>query len=185
MYTNLFAYTAALSLLVSCTPSGEAQKAKADQAQQVANAKIIQANVEAQQKSQTAQKEADEKIAQANTKTQEEASKAQLVANQNIRKANDDSLKLRDDYQVETNKAVSQLDNKVDGLKVKAQVSLPKAKARFDSMMPKVVAQRSTVGADLASLTNQTAQSFTSYKTKTDQDISDLRKAVEAVATNL
>lgn len=86
---------------------------------------------------------------------------------------------------METNKAVSQLDNKVDGLKVKAQASQPKAKARFDSMMPKVVAQRSTVGADLASLPNQTAQSFTSYKTKTDQDISDLKKAVEAVAINL
>ena len=185
MYTNLLAYIASFSLLVSCTPSAEEQKAKADQAQQVANAKILQANNEAQQKSQAAQKEADEKIAQANTKTQEEASKAQLTANQNIRQANDDSLKLRDDYQVETNKAVSQLDNKVDGLKVKAQASQPKAKARFDSMMPKVVAQRSTVGADLSSLTNQTAQSFTSYKTKTDHDISDLKKAVEAVATNL
>lgn len=48
MYTNLFAYVASLSFLVSCTPSAEEQKAKADQAQQVANAKIVQANNEAQ-----------------------------------------------------------------------------------------------------------------------------------------
>lgn len=102
-----------------------------------------------------------------------------------MRQANDDTLKVRNDYQVETNKAVSQLDNKVDGLKVKALTSQPKAKARFDSMMPKVVAQRSTVGADLASLPSQTAQSFTTYKTKTDKDISELKKAVDEVAINL
>lgn len=70
MHTNVLAYIASFSLLVSCTPSAEEQKIKADQAQQVANEKIVQANNEAQQKSQAAQKEADEKIAQANSKTQ-------------------------------------------------------------------------------------------------------------------
>ena len=185
MYRHLVAYIASAALLAACTPSAEEQKAKAEQAQQVADGKILQANNEAEQKGQAAQKEADAKIAQANTQIQEEASKAQLAANQNIRQANDDTLKLRNDYQVETSKSLNQIDNRLDGLKVKSLESQPTAKAKFESMMPKVVAQRSTVGEDLASLPSQTAQTFSTFKTKTDKDMSDLRKVVEEVAINL
>ena len=52
-------------------------------------------------------------------------------------------------------------------------------------MMPKVVAQRSTVNDDLANLLTQTAKSFASFKTKTDKDLTDLSKMVDEVATNL
>jgi F0F1-type ATP synthase membrane subunit b/b' len=185
MNRHLIACIASVAFLASCTPSAAEQKAKADQAQQVANTKIEQANNEALQKGQAAQKEADSKIAQANAQTQEEAAKAQVAANQNIRQANDQTLKVRNDYQVETSKSVSQIDNRLDSLKVKALTSKPKTRAQFDSMMPKVAAQRSTVGEDLASLPSQTAQTFNSYKVKTDKDVSDLRKSVEEVAVNL
>ena len=185
MNRHLIACIASVAFLASCTPSAAEQKAKADQAQQVANAKIEQANNEALQKGEAAQKEADGKIAQANAQTQEEASKAQLEANKSIRQANDQTLKLRNDYQVETSKSINQIDNRLDGLKVKALTSKPKAQAQFNSMMPKVVEQRSVVGQDLASLPSQTAQSFNDYKVKTDKDMSDLRKSVEEVAVNL
>jgi hypothetical protein len=176
---------ASISLLASCNQFGADQKAKAEQAQQEANQKIEKANIEAQQKAQAAQKDADEKIAKANAKAQEEASKNQLAANQEVRKANDETLKTRNDYQVETSRSVNELDNKLDGLKMKAQTSLPKARARFEGLMPKVTAQRATVSEDLANLPRQTEQSFTSFKTKTDKDISDLRKTVDEVAMNL
>ncbi len=185
MRRSIFVFIASAALLVSCNQSADDQKAKAEQAQQEANQKIGQANIEAQQKTQAAQKEADEKIAQANAKAQEEASKTQLAANQNIRQANDETLKTRNDYQVETSKSVNQIDNKLDGLKVKAQTSQPQNKARFQGAMPKVAAQRATVKEDLDNLPSQTAQSFTSYKTKTDKDISDLRKTVDEIAMNL
>ena len=47
------------------------------------------------------------------------------------------------------------------------------------------MSQRSTVNDDLANLPTQTAQSFASFKTKTDKDLTDLSKMVDEVATNL
>ena len=185
MRRNLIVCIASISLLASCNQSGEDQKAKAEQAQQEANQKIGQANIEVQQKAQAAQKEANEKIAQANAKAQEEASKAQLAANQDIRKTNDETLKMRNEYEVETSKSVNQIDNKLDGLKVKAQTSQPKMKARFQGAMPNVEVLRATVKEDLANIPSQTAQTFTSFKAKTDKDISDLRKTVDEIAMNL
>jgi hypothetical protein len=179
------AIIATISLLVACKPSEQDQKAKAEQAQQEANKKIGEANLEAQQKAQAAQKMADEKIAQANADSQKEAAKNQLAANHDVRQANDETLKDRNDYQVATSKSVNQIDNKLDGLKVKAQAAQPKSKAKFESSMPKIVAQRSTVGEDLASLPSQTAQTLPVFKTKTDRDINELRKAVDAVAMEL
>jgi uncharacterized lipoprotein NlpE involved in copper resistance len=184
MRKSIVVCIASVLLLASCNQSAEDQKAKADQAQQEANQKIAQAQIEAQQKAQAAQREANEKIAQANAKAQEEASKSQLAANQDVRQANDETLKTRNDYQVETNKSVNQIDNKLDGLKVKAQTTQPKSKVRFEGAMPRVAAQRATVKEDLDSLPKQTAQSFAGYKIKTDKDISDLRKSVDEVAAN-
>jgi cell division septum initiation protein DivIVA len=185
MHIKAFATIASISILASCNQSAQDQKTKADQAQQVANEKITQANTEAQQKANTAQQEANATIAQANANVQGEAAKAQQVANQGIREANNDTLKLRNDYQVETSKSMSQIDNKLDGLKVKSLNAQPKAKAKFESMLPQVVAQRSTVSDDLANLPAQTSQSLKGYKTKTDKDLADLRKLVDEVAINL
>ena len=185
MNIRAFACIASISILASCNQSTLDQKTKAEQAQLEANEKIAQATLEAQQKASAAHLEANAKIAQANATVQGETSKAQQIANQDIRQANDATLKLRNDYQVEASKSVTQIDNKIDGLKVKSLSSRPKTQERFESMMPKVVAQRSTVNDDLANLPTQTAQSFATFKTKTDKDLTDLRKMVDEVATNL
>ena len=185
MNIRAFAYIASISILTSCNQSTLDQKSKAEQAQQEANEKIAHSTLEAQQKANAAQLEANAKITQANATVQSEATKAQQVANQDIRQANDATLKLRNEYQVETSKSVTRIDNKLDGLKVKSLSVRPKTKERFESMMPKVVAQRSTVNDDLANISGQTAQSFASFKTKTDKDVTDLSKMVDEVATNL
>ena len=185
MNIRAFATIASISILTSCNQSTLDQKSKAEQAQQEANEKIAHSTLEAQQKANAAQLEANAKITQANATVQSEATKAQQVANQDIRQANDATLKLRNEYQVETSKSVTRIDNKLDGLKVKSLSVRPKTKERFESMMPKVVAQRSTVNDDLANISGQTAQSFASFKTKTDKDVTDLSKMVDEVATNL
>jgi len=176
---------ATLPILASCNRSAESEAAKAQQAQVEANAKVAKALVEGQVTADAAQRDANEKIAQANAKAQKDAAQAQLVANQDIRAANDGSLKLRNDYQVATSTSLSKIDNRIDSLKLKAQAAKPTAKAQFESLLPKVVAQRATVTDDLSVLGNQTALTLSSYKARTDKDIDQLKKVVEEAAVKL
>jgi regulator of protease activity HflC (stomatin/prohibitin superfamily) len=156
--SSVLAGAAILSLLlpVACDKAADDQ-AKANNAQNEANAKIGAAQTEAAAKMNTAQADADRKIAEAQASF----------------------TKMREDFRHSTASDLVTLDKKIADLDAKSKTATGKAKADLDANLRTIHAQRDRFTADFNGLQAASASTWDAAKANLVKELSDLKALVD------
>jgi hypothetical protein len=141
--------------LAGCNDAA-ADQAKVNQAQSDANAKIAAASADADAKIRSAQADADKKIAE----------------------AQQSFTKLREDYRHARTVDAADLDKKIADLDAKAATATGKAKADLTASLAAIHASRDRFMADFNALEMASASTWDAAKANLDKEWSDLKAQV-------
>ena len=122
-----------------------------------------------------AQREADNAQAQANTKT----TSAQVEADKKVADARNSFAKTREDYRHDMQTKLDDLDKKIADLDAKSKKQTGHTKAKLDSELPNIHAQRNAFAKDFDSVENDTATTWDASKARLDKEWTALKDAVD------
>ncbi len=137
--------------------SASADQAKVDDAQKEANTKIAAVSSDADAKIRAAQAAADKKIAEAQVSF----------------------VKLREDYRHTTTMNLATLDKKIADLDAKDATATAAAKADLDLSLARIHAARAHFAADVSALESASAATWDAAKANLDKEWSDLEALVD------
>ena len=139
--------------------SASADQAKVNDAQKEANTKIAAVSSDADAKIRAAQADADKKIAEAQVSF----------------------VKLREDYRHSTTMNLATLDKKIADLDAKAATATAAAKTDLDASLGTIHAARAHFAADYTALESASAATWDAAKANLDKEWSDLKALVDKV----
>jgi hypothetical protein len=122
-----------------------------------------------------AQREADNAVAEGNTKT----TNAQVEADKKVAAAESDFAKTREDYRHDIQSKLDDLDKKIADLDAKSMKATGRSKAKLDTYLPNVHAQRDAFAKDFASLRNENALTWDASKARIDKEWTALKDTVD------
>jgi len=132
-----------------------------------------------QQKANNAQTEADKKIANAQQEANDKTNSAQAEADKKVAAAQANFGKMREDYRHKVQTDLVDLDKKIDDLDAKTKTQAGKAKTELDAHLKQIHAQRDAFNTSFRSLEGATAMTWDDAKARLDQQLSDLKTAVD------
>lgn len=144
---------------------------------------------EEQQKADQAQREANQKSAQQGQQGQQgrgnvETTGAQVEADKKSAQAQADFAKTRDDYRHDLQTKLDDADKKIQMLEAKEKKSQGKARTDIESSLRDIRARRDAVASDRAMIDSSTANNWNDVKTRVDQELDGLDKAVSHAPSN-
>jgi uncharacterized protein YPO0396 len=179
-------------MVIGALVAGAGVGTACDRTPKEAHEDAVEAQREADKTTMNAAKKADEAVNDATNdaraaaeKARTEAAEAQAKANEKIREANRDIVGKQDGVHDWAQTKIDDVNNLIDEARAKAQKANPAAKAKFNSTIDEVQAQRDQLQAELASLETKTGDQLDKNKAEFSDRFDRITDRIKSVQKSL